>query len=164
MKTLQDLEKQLADIQKEVEALKQGKPNMAALLEEAIKKYPIGCKFKSAHSDYQYEVIRGITLCSLYPNCVYAVGANGEPHGVIYDGDIDKWATIIKEQPLMIGEYPVKSAIEGVTINHTFYPESSIFKIKKALEVSNVKSVNVGCIGQYKVDLEMINKIIKLIK
>lgn len=229
MKELENLEKRLADIQKEIETLKQAKPEFekdcwykihytmqhcyGLKQYDSVPFYIVRFKELRMTSSNESRVVFNLpdnteVMMSNHENTDWLEGKatlteikealekeavkRGFVEGAkcVWDGGIidikspfrlthygletnegfiimdnkGQWATVIKEQPLMIGEYPVKAAIEGVTINHTFYPESSIFKIKEALEVSNIKSVNVGCNGQYKVDLEMINKIIKLIK
>jgi len=240
MKTLQELEKQLANIQKEVEAIKQGKP-------EPVK-YEVGKVYKSTmHPKLLFMITLidkrgyayGYGFCQSgdfviedKPNgfscmcndtslthCIPATteewksaleaeavkrgfknGVEGiapdiyikeigdvydeiVKNGWLYNPSIDtlfaakegygglpvyskgQWATIIKEQPLMIGGYEVKLDKQRCfefEINGQSYSVAEIEILKAIMDRGQVKSLNVGCNSQHLVDLDFINKMLAL--
>jgi len=76
-----------------------------------------------------------------------------------------KWAEIVKEEKILIGgKYEVKFEVNAVVINNVYYHKDYLLKVKEVLNTFQVASLNVGCNGQYQVDLEVINKILDKLK
>jgi len=67
---------------------------------------------------------------------------------------------IYEDEKIMIGDYEVKINKNYVIINGIRYERSSLETIRLTLLITSVKSLNVGCNGQYKIDLDLLNKII----
>lgn len=73
------------------------------------------------------------------------------------------WSTLFKDEPIKIGEYEVKfgSYNDYISIDQNRYYPSELEEVKNVLKLNKVKSLNVGCSGQFKLDLETVNKIIE---
>lgn len=81
---------------------------------------------------------------------------------VYYSG---QWATIVEKDPVIkIGGYEVEFKNGYITINACAFDKSDLIKIKEVLGMEQIRSLNVGCIGQYKVDSETINRILSRLK
>ena len=79
-----------------------------------------------------------------------------------------QWATIVKDEPIMIGgkEVVIHPRAQEISIDGVCYTKSHLTDIANIFKVfgTQIKSLNVGCNGQYKVDLELINKILDRLK
>lgn len=67
-----------------------------------------------------------------------------------------------RNKKIKIGDYEVEFYPEGIKISNRAYSTIELKKLQAILDNHHdqIKSLNVGCNGQYKVDLELINKII----
>lgn len=77
------------------------------------------------------------------------------------------WAEIITKPKVMIGEYEVLVYAHDktfYTVNGTIFSKSLINSVKDVLMYNpdSIKSLNVGCNGQYKIDLDKINEILAM--
>lgn len=61
------------------------------LIKEAIERYPIGTRFKSASKIY--EGVCTVLITPQWSNHYFTICAGGM--GILYDGDTDTWAEII---------------------------------------------------------------------
>jgi hypothetical protein len=78
-----------------------------------------------------------------------------------------KWAEIIesKEPPIMIGDCEVAFMTNSIRIDGHVYTKEFITLCGRVLtESEQIKSLNVGCNGQYKVDAELITRILERMK
>jgi len=230
MKTLQELEKQLADIQKEVEALKQGKqefkkgdwyyfsdgvnhwiakfdymkdgyfwhtqsyainfpsenrsPDWCIVTETVRPATPTEIKEALEKEAVKRGIVEGVTIVrdsSLKNGHGFPVGSESKKilnYGTSYDKNEDRlfmdgytiyekgiWATVQKEQPLMIGGYEVKYDKQRCfefEINGQSYNRIEIETLKTIMERGQVRSLNVGCHAQHTVDIGFINKMLAL--
>jgi hypothetical protein len=146
-----------------------------ALIAEAKKRgfYDIGNKFISSISDNCKK--REIRPYNTQGEISYIFDDNGlwcdegmatfnkfcsNPY-IFKDG---KWAEIIQEETIKIGEYPIEFKYGNAFINGLAYSKNDFEKVKEVLCMHNVHSLNVGCNGQYEVDLDTINKILCKLK
>lgn len=145
-----------------------------ALTKEAIKRgfgKGIKCsRIRDIHGsntgkDVTYVPDRGVF--EYKENGYYTLGDNLNSDVLSLDGNAiyakGIWAEIVapKEEPIMIGgKYEVKFSLCGISVNEIHYSKEKLEEIKKVLELTNIKSINVGCNGQFKVDLNLINKIL----
>jgi hypothetical protein len=67
---------------------------------------------------------------------------------------------IKKAQIIEIGGYEVKINSIDIEINNVSYSKNDLIVLKHLFKQGQIKSLNVGCSGQYKVDLELLEKII----
>jgi len=68
---------------------------------------------------------------------------------------------IKKAQIIEIGGYEVKINSYQIEINNITYGKSQLLDLTVLMKLGQIKSLNVGCSGQYKVDLELLEKIIE---
>lgn len=91
----------------------------------------------------------------------YCLG-NGIGMSLYIDG---KWAEIVKDEEIFIDgglrEYKVEFASSHILINKITYPKHMVEAFYEAMKLGQIKSLNVGCNGQYKIDFEKIEKIYK---
>lgn len=82
---------------------------------------------------------------------------------VFIDG---KWAEIIKDEPIKVGGVDCVVDSCGAWFDKNQYSWEEINSLVKVFKnhSSQLKSINVGCSGQYKVDLELLEKILALKK
>jgi hypothetical protein len=59
-----------------------------------------------------------------------------------------------------IGDYKANFIGKSVEFNGVVYAKTELQKLKSIMNKGQIKSLNVGCSGQYEVDLELLNKII----
>lgn len=71
------------------------------------------------------------------------------------------WASVSKDEPIKIGSYTAEYSGSCVSFNGVSYSKDYITEVRDILIPDVVKSVNVGCTGQYKLTLEDITKILK---
>lgn len=71
-----------------------------------------------------------------------------------------EWAEVVKEDVIMICGKEVEFVENGVNIDGVHYPLGLLNQIRSVIKTPGIKSLNVGCNGQEKVDLDLINKII----
>ena len=67
---------------------------------------------------------------------------------------------IKKAQSIEIGGYGVKINSIDIEINNVSYSKNDLIVLKHLFKQGQIKSLNVGCSGQYTVDLELLEKII----
>jgi hypothetical protein len=67
---------------------------------------------------------------------------------------------IKKAQSIEIGGYEVKINYYDIKINNVSYSKNDLAVLKYLFKLGQIKSLNVGCSGQYTVDLELLEKII----
>jgi hypothetical protein len=70
--------------------------------------------------------------------------------------EIEKKVSTIK-----IGEYEVKFTPNGVVIENVKYTSVEIATLADLIKRGQIKTLRVGCMGQYTVDLEVLEKILK---
>lgn len=98
----------------------------------------------------------------LYFNKNYGKETLNDGFRAIYiDG---KWREIVKEETIAIGQYEVEFKKDFISINGITYPKRLIESMDEIMRLGQVKSLNVGCSGQYKVDAETISKILNKLK
>lgn len=76
------------------------------------------------------------------------------------------WAEIIKDEPIKVGGVDCVVDSCGAWFDKNQYSWEEINSLVKVFKnhSSQLKSINVGCSGQYKVDLELLEKILALKK
>jgi hypothetical protein len=67
---------------------------------------------------------------------------------------------IKKAQSIEIGGYEVKFNRVDIDINNVIYNKEELLALKYLMKKGQIKSLNVGCLGQYTVDLPLLEKII----
>ena len=128
------------------------------LIAEAKKKYkngdvilsPITFQKIATNGEFKYLVDNDSIVCS---------------HVTLYQKGV--WSEVIKEDKIFLDKeqkYEIEFKDNAVVINNVFYGKDSLNQVKKVLNLGQIKSLNVGCNGQYKVDLELINKILEKLK
>jgi hypothetical protein len=119
------------------------------------KGFGLGISFISALSNHESFAERGnFTMDGenlfLDGNVIYRAG---------------KWAMIIDTTPIDIGGYKIKFNRHSFTVNDVDYHKDELSKFITMLkETPVIKSINVGCSGQIKVDLAILEKIMKRFK
>jgi hypothetical protein len=68
---------------------------------------------------------------------------------------------IKKAQIIKIGGYEVKINSYQIEINNITYGKGQLLDLRTLIKLGQIKSLNVGCSGQYTVDLELLEKIIE---
>jgi len=68
---------------------------------------------------------------------------------------------IKKAQIIKIGGYEVKINTYQIEINNITYGKGQLLDLRTLMKLGQIKSLNVGCSGQYTVDLELLEKIIE---
>ena len=71
---------------------------------------------------------------------------------------------IEKASTIKIGDYEVKFTAEGVVIENVTYTSGEIATLADLVKRGQIKTLRVGCMGQYTVDLELLIKILKRFK
>lgn len=134
-------------------------------IQEALEKEAVKRGFKA-----------GYQVCGLWDKLNPFIGSVG--HGYYYIAECDifglnntamycqgKWATVIKEQPLMIGgKYEIKFYPTYITINACAYTKTDVEQMYHVLKMEQIRSLNVGCSGQYQVNIELITEILDRLK
>jgi len=67
-------------------------------------------------------------------------------------------------ETIKIGEYEVKFTPNGVVIENVKYTSVEIATLADLIKRGQIKTLRVGCMGQYTVDLEVLEKILKRFK
>ena len=77
-------------------------------------------------------------------------------------GVLDLWfEPVYEDEPIIIGgTYKVEFVGGYFKINGTSYQKTDLILVKNVLELTAVQSINVGCSGQYQIDLTTVNKIL----
>jgi hypothetical protein len=76
-------------------------------------------------------------------------------------GVLDLWfEPVYKEDKIEIGGYEVKINSFDIQINNVTYGKGQLLDLRTLMKKGQIKSLNVGCSGQYNVDLELLEKII----
>jgi hypothetical protein len=76
-------------------------------------------------------------------------------------GVLDLWfEPVYKEDKIEIGGYEVKINFYDIQINNVTYGKGQLLDLRTLMKKGQIKSLNVGCSGQYNVDLELLEKII----
>jgi len=225
MKTLEELTQQLADIQKEIETLKQTKPvfevdkwykqnngkkmwfirsldrgqqmsfgfNEDGIWQPLTERHSVRSEFHVAtNTEIQETLEKEAVKSGLVDGAKYTVRSykgevfnrvvryplrlNGAGNGLVdvggnylLDATDGQWATVQKEQPLMIGGYEVKvypkdkfedvcTTIDGNRFGLDFWQAAKLIS-----EHSKAK-IMVGCSKQFDVSLELINQILEKLK
>jgi uncharacterized protein YrrD len=94
----------------------------------------------------------------------YDLGKNSLSLNGIYLFKDGIWAEIVKEEKIMIGDNEVRFKKDYAVINGYDYTKNDLEITKRVLEMPKIQSLNVGCNGQYKVDLPLINRILDKLK
>jgi hypothetical protein len=68
---------------------------------------------------------------------------------------------IEKASTIEIGGYEVKINSYQIEINNITYGKGQLLDLRTLMKLGQIKSLNVGCSGQYTVDLELLEKIIE---
>jgi hypothetical protein len=136
------------------------------LVKMAIQKgFVKGARFKNMINDKQIVFINdgGAFMVNQSQLLIKTHGFNARSWYTIFMNG--KWAEIVKEEEIKIGEYAV-SFNEGfgykfVTVNGVNYGIAFLKKLLNNMNMGQIQSLNVGCRGQYKVDKELLKKIIE---
>lgn len=75
-----------------------------------------------------------------------------------------KWATIVKDEAIKIGGETVVFGSGSIAINGVEYSKAELECLKKITDKGQVKSLNVGCDGQYKVTTKELKSILEKLK
>ena len=86
-------------------------------------------------------------------------------HRIQQAGLLNSWfepiyEKIIVEKPIMIGDYEVIINPKGIVINGVIYPKRELIFLKRLMKKDQIKSLRVGCKGQYKFDEKLLDKIL----
>ena len=76
---------------------------------------------------------------------------------------LDLWfEPVYEDEPIIIGGTYKVDFVGGsfFKINGTSYQKTDLILVKNVLELTAVQSINVGCSGQYQIDLTTVNKIL----
>jgi len=86
-------------------------------------------------------------------------GLTNDMSWVYYQG---QWAEIIQEDKIMIGDAIAEFRDGGVWFNRHQYSKKELQSLVEIFDnhADQIKSINVGCNGQYKVDYDMLNKLL----
>lgn len=119
-----------------------------------------GVKFKNPNSLRNIISLKKdkVYLFGQFP--IYCLG-DGRGKSLYLDG---KWAEIIKDEEIFIDEsqqYKIEFSSSHILINGLTYSKHMVEAFYEAMKLGQIKSLNVGCNGQYKVDFEKIEKIYK---
>lgn len=74
---------------------------------------------------------------------------------------VHKWEKVYEEDEIKFGDYKVEFGNNTIKVFDVYYTISQLNSLKHLMKKGQIKSLNCGCQGQYKVDLDLIEKIIR---
>lgn len=122
-----------------------------------------GNKIKSSQF---YEISNDKSVSKDVRNCIYSADLTERKVEVITESEFNEAKSkVLAAEKIMIGEYEVEIKRDNVfTINGVEYYITELIYLKQLFQKGQVKSLNVGCSGQYKVTQEQIEQILAKLK
>lgn len=112
-----------------------------ALVKEAIKRYPVGTKFKSATNKVDVaEILESDFYYSLATDAVQCLQTAGMASNIYHKG---QWAEIVKEKPVTIAGFTCEIDGNSVRIGCKRYTKSDVGSLVGCMKIMGITSISV---------------------